>query len=169
MKIIKRGWPLFVILAAVLVFFFPIFKGNIPFPGDLLVGHYAPYNSNSYFGIAPGGVPNKGQDFDVIRMLLPWKEFAVKNLFSGTIPFWNPYNFSGTPFLANFQGATFYPFNLLFLLFPILSAWGLYIISEPILSSLFTFFLLREFGLSKKKRAFRRFGICVLFLYGCLA
>ena len=154
MKWLKKFWPGLLIFVVVLFFFFPIFKGQIPFPGDLLVGHYAPYNSNSYFGIAPGGVRNKGQDFDVIRMLLPWKEFAVKNLFSGTIPFWNPYNFSGTPFLANFQGATFYPFNLLFLLLPILPAWALYIISESLFSSLFTFFLLREFGLSKKSALF---------------
>ena len=59
--------PLILIGVIVLLFFFPIFKGNIPFPGDLLVGEYSPYSSNSYFGISPGGVPNKGQGFDVLE------------------------------------------------------------------------------------------------------
>lgn len=136
------------------IFFYPIFNRQIPFPGDLLVGGYAPYNSNSYFGIAPGGVPNKGQLFDVIRMLFPWKEYAVKSLSKGELPLWNPYNFSGTPFLANFQGGTFYPFNFLFLVLPILAAWTIYIIIQPFLAMLFTYLLLREFKLSRNSSLF---------------
>src|SRR3989344_4406242 len=144
----------FFILIVVLFFFQPIFKGQIPFPGDLLVGEYVPYNSNTYFGIAPGGVPNKGQGFDVLRMIFPWKEFAIDSLKNGQIPFWNPYNFSGTPFLANFQNGFFYPFNLLFLLFSKLDAWTLYILFQPFLSALFTYIFLRELKISKISSVF---------------
>ena len=114
----------------------------------MLAGEYVPYSSNTYLGIAPGGVPNKGQGFDVLRMLFPWKEFAVDSLRNWQIPLWNPYNFSGTPFLANFQNGFFYPFNLLFLIFPKLDAWTLYIIAQPMLSSFYLPFL-KEHRLSK--------------------
>ena len=144
----------FFILIVVLFFFQPIFKGQIPFPGDLLVGEYVPYNSNTYFGIAPGGVPNKGQGFDVLRMIFPWKEFAIDSLKNGQIPLWNPYNFSGTPFLANFQNGFFYPFNLVFLLFLKLDAWTLYILSQPFLSAIFTYLFLKELRISKISSVF---------------
>ncbi len=144
----------FLILIVVLFFFQPIFKGQIPFPGDLLAGEYVPYNSNAYFGISPGGVSNKGQGFDVLRMLFPWKEFAVESLKNGQIPLWNPYNFSGTPFLANFQNGFFYPFNFLFLLFSKLDAWTLYILSQPIFSAIFTYLFLKELKISKLSSIF---------------
>lgn len=157
----KKLWNLilqnryyFLILITVLLFFWPIFKGQIPFPGDLLAGEYVPYNSNVYFGISPGGVPNKGQGFDVLRMIFPWKEFAIDSLKNGQIPLWNPYNFSGTPFLANFQNGFFYPFNLLFLLFSKLDAWTLYILFQPLLSALFTYVFLRELKVSKISAVF---------------
>lgn len=140
---------LLLIILIVSVFFWPIFKGHMPFPGDLLVGEYVPYNSNTYFGIAPGGVPNKGQGFDVLRMLFPWKEFAVDSLRNWQIPLWNPHNFSGTPFLANFQNGFFYPFNLLFLIFSKSSAWTLYIFIQPVFAAFFTFLFLKEIKLSK--------------------
>lgn len=142
-------WALLLITLIVLLFYHPVLKGQAPFPGDLLVGRYAPYDTNSYFGIAPGGVPNKGQGFDVIRILYPWKEFAVKSLARGELPFWNPYSFSGNPLLANFQSGVFYPFNILFFFLPLFSAWTIYIIAQSFLVFLFTYLLLREFKLSQ--------------------
>ena len=82
-------------VAIALFFFYPIFKGNIPFPGDLLIGEYAPYNTYPFQGYAPGAYPNKGQDFDVVRLIYPGKEFAISQLEKGQLPLWNPYNFSG--------------------------------------------------------------------------
>ena len=38
------------ILGIVLVFFYPVFQGKVPFPGDLLVGQYNPYNALSLDG-----------------------------------------------------------------------------------------------------------------------
>lgn len=129
-------------------FFYPIFKGYVPFPGDLLVGGYQPYKSYSYLGYAPGGVPNKGQGPDVVRIMLPWKYFAIEQLRKGELPLWNPHNFSGNTHLANLQSAPFYFLNVFFVL-PFFTGWTLYIFSIPFLAGIFTYFFLREIKLSK--------------------
>ncbi len=126
-----------------LFFFYPIFKGRIPFPGDLLVGNYAPYNSNSYFGYQPGGVPHKAQGPDVVRQLFPWKHFAIESYKEGQIPLWNPYNLSGNPLMANFQSGIFYPLNIVFLS-NFLTGWTFFILLIPILAAFFTYLYLRE-------------------------
>ncbi len=136
-------------LVVSLIFFYPIFKGLIPFPGDLLVGNYEPYRSYSYQGYTPQGVPHKAQGSDVIRELFPWKFFSIEELKNKQIPFWNPYNFAGNPLFANLQSGTFYLANILFFVFPFIFAWGVYIIIQPILAGFFTYLFLREIKLSK--------------------
>ena len=42
----------------------------------------------------------------------PRRVFATEMISQGKIPFWNPHQFCGTPFLANFQSGVFYPVNL---------------------------------------------------------
>lgn len=137
-----------------LFFFHPIFKGWVPFPGDLLVGNYAPYNSYPFLGYTPGGYPHKAQDFDVIKLLYPLKELTIEMFKNGQFPFWNPYNFSGNPHLASFQSGSFYFFNLIFFLFPFIIAWSIYIFIQNVLAGVFTYFLLREFKLSRKSSFF---------------
>ena len=75
MNKLKRLWPYFLILAVVLVFFFPVFKGQIPFPGDLLIDSN-PYSSQGFLGFSPGAYPNKGQGPDVINEIYPWRNFS---------------------------------------------------------------------------------------------
>lgn len=148
---------IFVILtfiAVSLLFFYPLFKGKIPFPGDLLMGEYAPYNSYSFMGYAPGGYPNKGQDFDVLRLLYPEKEFSVRMFKSFEFPLWNPYNFSGNPHLASLQSGSFYPLNIIFFIFPYLAAWTIFILLQSILAGIFTFLFARELKLSMKSSFF---------------
>lgn len=136
-------------LLIVCLFFYKFFLlGQIPFPGDLLVGTYEPYKSMMYEGYAPGGVPNKAQGPDVIKELLPWKHFIVESYKSGQIPFWNPYNFSGNPLMANFQSAVFYPTNIIFFLTDFNTAWSLYIFIAPLMAFYFTYLFIRRLGLS---------------------
>lgn len=132
-----------------LLFFYPLFKGFIPFPGDTLVGNFAPYDSLFYGVYGPGAVPNLAQGPDVIRELFPWKHFVIESFKQFQIPFWNPYNFSGNPLMANFQSGVFYPFNLIFLIFDFLDSWSLFILLIPLLSSFFTYLFLQELKLSK--------------------
>lgn len=137
------------LLLVPLLFFGPVFKGQIPFPGDLLVSYYEPYKAYPILGYQPGAVPSKNQGADVIRHIFPWKYFTVESLKKGETPFWNPHNFSGNPLMANFQSGFFYPLNIIFLVFPFLSAWTIYIMLIPILASLFMYLFLRELLLSK--------------------
>lgn len=136
------------IICIVSVFFYPIFKGDIPFPGDLLVGTN-PYSSLSLNGFAPGGVPNKAQGPDVMRELFPWKHFVIEMFKKGQIAFWNPYDFSGNPLMANFQSGAFYPLNLIFFTLPFNDGWVIFIFLIPFLSALFTFLYLREIRIGR--------------------
>lgn len=67
-------------------------------------------------------LPPKGQVIyggDLLTQFYFWKSFLVTSLKDGFIPWWNPYNFSGTPFLAHPSSGFFYPFVILFLILPI--------------------------------------------------
>ncbi len=137
-----------------LLFFYPILNGKIPFPGDLLVGEYAPYNSYSFMGYAPGAYPNKGQAFDVLRLLYPDKEFSIRMFKSFEFPLWNPYNFAGNPHIASLQSGSFYPLNMLFIFLSHITAWTIFILLQPILTGIFSFLFARELKLSMKSSVF---------------
>lgn len=131
------------------VFFYKVLLyGSVPFPGDLLIAEYNPWKTYSYLGYVPGSFPNKAQYFDTLRQLYPWKTLAIELVKHGQLPFWNPYNFSGAPLLANFQSAVFYPLNLLYLLLPQVVAWTVLIIVQPLFACFFTYQFGRKIGLS---------------------
>ncbi|MBI3576793.1 YfhO family protein [Candidatus Gottesmanbacteria bacterium] len=138
----------FLLLVAAFFFQKTLLKGLVPFPADLLVAEYQPWRSQSFLGYAPGAVPEKAQYFDVLQQLYPWKTLALDSLKSGKLPLWNPYNFSGSPLLANGQSAILYPLNLLYGLLPQLTAWTLLIILTPLLASIFTYLYCRKLSLS---------------------
>lgn len=148
----KKEWFFIILLLLLLgAFFFyqTIFKGYIPFPGDLLIAEYNPWKAYSYLGYVPGSFPNKAQYFDVLRQLYPWKTIVVSSLKNLQIPLWNPYSFSGAPLLANFQSAVFYPLNIIYLLLSQIKAWSFLIILQPFLTAFFTYFYARKIGLDK--------------------
>lgn len=161
MKFLKRLWPYLLILAVVLFFFNPIFKGYIPFPGDLLINQN-PYKTESYLGFLPSSYPNKAQGPDVINEIYPWKYFSIEQVKNREIPFWNPHNFSGNPQMANFQTAIFYPLNLLYLVFPFNISWAIFIMLQSILAAVFMYLFLNK-GLSLRKFASTVGGIAFAF------
>jgi len=139
-----------VIIAAIIGLFFnkTFLHGAIPFPGDLLLAEYQPWRSSQYLGYNPGAVPHKAQYPDTLRQTYPWKSRAMDLLKKGILPLWNPYNFSGSPLLANFQSAVFYPLNIFYgLLSPVL-AWTFLIVSQPLLAMVFTLLYCRSLRLS---------------------
>jgi len=140
----KTHFKFFLLIALItLLFFLPVFSLKIPFPGDLLVSH-EPYKQESYLGYLPGSYPHKAQGRDVITQLYPWKYFAIEEIKKGSIPFWNPYNFSGNPQMANFQTGIFYPFNILFLILPFNLAWTIFIMHQPLLAGFFMYIFLSK-------------------------
>ena len=132
-------------------FFFNQFflKGFIPFPGDLLLSEYNPWRQSAYFGYSPGAIPSKDQSFDVLRQLYPWRKLVIDSLGQGNWPLWDPYNFSGTPLLANFQSAALYPLNLFYFIVGNFNlVWGLQVVVQPLLAAAFTFLLAKQFSQS---------------------
>ncbi|MBI2614066.1 MAG: YfhO family protein [Candidatus Levybacteria bacterium] len=141
-----------ILLFSVIIFGFfykTAFNKYVPFPGDLLVSEYNPWKAYSFLGYNPGSYPNKAQYFDVLRQIYPWKTFSIDSLKNGVLPLWNPYNFSGSPLLANFQSSVFYPFNFLYFLLPQIWAWSTIVILQPFLALVFTFLYTRKIGISR--------------------
>lgn len=146
----KKIFFAFIILFLVNLFFFAkfYFQGLYPFPGDLLLAEYNPWRQSSFFGFAPGAIPNKAQSFDTLVQLYPWRHLAIRQLKQGQWPLWNPYNFSGTPLLANFQSAAFYPLNFLYFLVDFNLAWATQVILQPLLASFFFYLFARQLKIS---------------------
>lgn len=141
-------WIVVILTAVISLFFYQtVFLGKVPFPGDILVSDFQPWRSSSYLGYGAGGIPNKAQYPDTIRQIYPWKTLAVESLKQGKLPLWNPYNFSGTPLLANFQNAALYPPGILYLLIGQIDAWTILIILQPLLAALFTYLYARKLGM----------------------
>src|SRR5438128_2442726 len=90
-------------------------RGLLPFPGDLLVSYYFPWNSGGFLGFDRWTTHKDVIAMDVVRQMYPWKTLAFDLVKNGQFPLWNPYNFSGTPLLANLQSSIFFPGSLLFL------------------------------------------------------
>jgi hypothetical protein len=130
------------------IFFYQFFFfGKVPFPGDLLVAEYVPWKYETILGFNPGSFPNKAQYFDTIQQLYPWKQLVVSQISSGRIPLWNPYNFSGSPLLANIQSSVFNPVNILFFLFSMPTAWGFSVYLQCFIASVFMYLFARKLRL----------------------
>lgn len=125
------------------------FQGLLPFPGDLLVSYYFPWNGGGFPGFDPWTTRKDVIAMDVIRQIYPWKTLAFDLIKQGQLPLWNPFNFSGTPLLANLQSSIFFPGGLLFLLLPYLPAWIIQVVALPFLFSVFSYIFLRSLNLSK--------------------
>jgi len=69
----------------------------------------------------------------------------------GQFPLWNPLSFSGTPLLANWQSAPFYPLNILMMVFGNVWGWSLMVMMEPFLAGVFFYLMLRLHGLGKSE------------------
>ncbi len=55
-------------------------------------------------------IPHGGGD--LVSFLWPLYRFAARSLRAGELPLWNPYLYSGAPFIADNQTGVFYPINL---------------------------------------------------------
>src|SRR3989344_1735260 len=146
----KRILPYLSIILLAFVFFWQFFiKGLFPIPADTIVGLYYPFR-DLYAKDYPNGIPFKNFLItDPVRQQYPWRKLAISAEKNFELPLWNPYNFSGTPLLANFQSASLYPLNILFFLMPFDVGWSLVIFLGPLLSGLFLFLYLNNFKLNK--------------------
>ena len=132
--------PLFFALLSVLFLWRSIFAGDVFLPAGLL-GHVAPYKAVIPADAVPLWNPLR---WDAVAQFYPWRFFAAQSLRNGILPLWNPYQFCGTPFVANSQSAVFYPPNLLFALLPTMRAFAVSAAFHLTLCGWFTYFFLRR-------------------------
>ena len=141
MKFFKKFWPIIFILFVWLIFSSPFFlKDRVPFPSTYLVNFFPPWSAYSQFA---GPIKNNAMP-DIITQIYPWKKFTIETLKTGQIPLWNPYSFSGTPHLANYQSAVLFPLNLLFFILPFVDAWSFSVLLQPLLTGLFMYLFVRS-------------------------
>ena len=146
----KKLLPYLAIAFLVFIFFWQfLFKGLLPIPSDDIVGLYHPFR-DLYAKDYPNGIPFKNFLItDPVRQQYPWKELAVSLEKKLQLPLWNPYVLSGSPLLANFQSAAFYPLNILFFILPFNLSWTDIIFLGPLLGGLFLYLYLDNLRLSK--------------------
>lgn len=156
MSFFKKFWPVFFFLLITIFYSFPyLFQGKIPFPSSYIANNLAPWNKYLPAGPIKNGIP------DVPGEIFPLRSLVIDLWKSGTVPLWNPFAFSGSPLLANFQSAAFFPGNLLFLIFSKVDGWSLLVLLQPLLAGLFIYLFLQQLKLSKIASVFS--GISFMF------
>lgn len=139
-------------------FFHPYFlKGDVPFPANLLVATYSPWK---YVPVPdyPNGPPNKAIGFDNVRQFYPNRQFTKEELAKWRLPLWNPYIFSGTPYIGAFDTAVFYLPSLIFQFLPLIDAWSVMVLIQPVLSVLFMYMFLRSLKIGQFASLFGAFA-----------
>ena len=86
---------------------------------------------------------------DIYAQFYPWKEFIKNSIQSGSVPFWDPFTFSGFPFLADIQKGVFYPLGIIFIFFDFSIALKLFIIIHFFLMGFFTYSFFRILNFSR--------------------
>jgi hypothetical protein len=99
---------------------------------------------------------------DVWSQFYYWRHFGFGALARGELPLWNPYVFSGTPYIAGIQSAIFYPGNFLYLVLGTAFATNLGIALHCFLASFFTYLYARYLSLA----AVPAFFSAITFAYG---
>jgi hypothetical protein len=111
---VARRWEalqVFLLLLALLAIFFgeALFTGRKLLPADIA------YLDPVFRSQAPPGFtqPHNVLLYDQAYQSYPWRVQTAQALSQGSLPFWNPYIYCGSPLLAEDQPAVFYPLNLL--------------------------------------------------------
>jgi hypothetical protein len=147
--------PYIFIFLLALVFFYPVWlQGKVPLPLDALVGAHTPWIEVQWPGY-PAGVPIKNQEItDAISQFYPWRSLVGEYWRAGKAPLWNPYMFSGTPFLATLHSAGLYPLNILYVVFSDINAWTLLVFTQILLAGCFMYLFLQYLRLGKTASLF---------------
>ncbi|MGE5041946.1 MAG: YfhO family protein [Candidatus Levyibacteriota bacterium] len=150
LKNLKIHWPLLLVFLLWGIFSSPFFfKGLVPFPSKYQVTFFAPWNAYPEYA---GPVKNNATP-DVVGQIYPWKLFTIDTYKHGQIPFWNPYSFSGTPHLANYQSAVLSPFNLGFFVLPVIDWWSFMVLLQPLLAGVGMYLYIKSLKLSAVSQA----------------
>ncbi|MDD5006300.1 MAG: hypothetical protein PHS93_07405 [Candidatus Omnitrophica bacterium] len=78
-------------------------------------------------------------DADLALQFIPWREFGFGELRKGNLALWNPYIFSGMPYLGESQSALLYPLNLIYIFTPLAKAINISIVLHIFLGGIFMY------------------------------
>src|SRR5262245_5292125 len=121
----------------VLINYFPIVYGKIPFPRDFVVRHSA------WNGQPQEQLPEL---IDIVAMFYPFRALLGRAADERTLPLWNPYIMSGAPFQANAQSAVFAPLNIVYYVLPLKIAWTANLVIRLFLAGIFMTMFIRSIG-----------------------
>ncbi len=144
---VRDGLAILLLILLPLLWFAPVLIGDRTLlPADNLYA-FEPWQSVA--AIKGVQVPHNELLSDLVLENLVWKEFIRSSVSQGEIPLWNPYLFSGVPFLAAGQHSALYPFSLLFLILPLSQAYGWFTALQLALAAVNMFVLVRVLGRSR--------------------
>jgi len=86
---------------------------------------------------------------DVTYQVQPWLLFLRHEVRAGRPPFWDPHQFSGSPYWSNGSGAPLFPLHLLFAALPLRLGWILLPWLRVVLGGCGAWLLARELGASR--------------------
>lgn len=143
-QLFNKLFPFLAIAFIVSVFFWKFFlRGEIPIPGDFVIGTYYPWLD--YKWGYEVGVPVKNPiTTDVVSFSYPMRMLGLDLLKSHQNPLWNPYILAGTPLMANFQSAPYIFTNIVYLFFDNLNGWAWQVILQHFFAATFMYILLRS-------------------------
>ncbi|MDW8101428.1 MAG: oligosaccharide flippase family protein [Anaerolineae bacterium] len=151
MEKLKRLGPdllvAFSLLLPLIILFWPVtFGGKTLIPVDNLFT-FEPWKSFARdVGVS---VPHNELLSDLILENYVWKKFILECIQNEELPLWNPYIFTGMPFLATGQHSALYPFSLIFYIVPLPRAYGLFTLIQLWIAGLSMYFLARVLGMSR--------------------
>lgn len=95
--------------------------------------------------VTPGSI-FKGTDYPVS---ISWKSFVKEELNHGRLPLWNPNDRTGFPYFAHPGTAIWYPPDIIFAFFPVITSLILSLYLHILLACSFTYLFARSLNLSK--------------------
>jgi len=134
------------LLALLVVFFWKaVFLGYKLLPLDII------YTDPVYLCHAPADFtkPHNILLYDQAYQFYPWRVYILQSLKQGTLPFWNPYIYCGTPLLAEDQPAVFYPLNILSYVFSPPDGFLFTAVARLFIAALATYWFIRAIDGSK--------------------
>lgn len=148
-----------ILLLVPLIWFAPVvLGGKTLLPADNLY-QFQPWASQA--GLAGVGVPHNELLSDLVLENYVWKTFLRQAISQGELPLWNPYLFSGVPFLAAGQHSALYPLSLVFYALPLPLAYGVFTWLQLAIAGFGMFFFGRALRLGRAASLFA--GLAMMF------
>jgi len=152
---VSRFIPFIILAVIVCVLLGPeLFGGKVLLPGGML-GKMSPWVDGS---TKQSDVNWNVLAWDSCAQYYPARVFLGRALRSHELPLWNPYQFSGYPFLADVLSAVLYPPNLLYALFPADIVWNLLAALHLFAAGAFSYIFLRGLKLNTAASLFGAVG-----------